>query len=132
MIQPQWEWEEAGHPNICPLIDFFEHRNLYYLILPSTLSPADADAGVAPFPPPPNDLFDLVEQCPVGLPAHLVRSYLGQIADAIAFLHMRGIVHRDIKDENVVFSANGDRCWLIDFGSAGIVRRNGWNSFSGT
>ena len=134
VMQPQWEWEEAkivrGHPNICPLIDFFEDRNFYYLILPSTLPPADT--GVAPFAPPPKDLFDLVEQHPVGLPAHLVRSYLGQIADAIAFLHMRGIVHRDIKDENVVLSANGDRCWLIDFGSAGIVRRNGWNSFSGT
>ena len=109
-----------------------EDRNFYYLILPSTLPAADADTGVTPFPPPPKDLFDLVEQHPVGLPAHLVRSYLGQIADAIAFLHMRGIVHRDIKDENVVLSANGDRCCLIDFGSAGIVRRNGWNSISGT
>ena len=96
------------------------------------LPPADADAGVAPFPPPPKDLSDLVEQHLVGLPAHLVRSYLGQIADAIAFPHIRGIVRRDIKDENVVLSANGDRCWLIDFGSPGIVRRNGWNSFSST
>ena len=140
VMQPQWEWEEGkivrAHPNICPLIDFFEDRNFYYLILPSTLPPldsvpdADADGGL--HRPPPKDLFDLVEQHPLGLPAHLVRSYLGQIADAMAFLHMRGIVHRDIKDENVVLSANGDRCWLIDFGSAGIVRRNGWNSFSGT
>lgn len=136
VMQPQWEWEEGkivrAHPNICPLIDFFEDRNFYYLILPSTLPPLDADPDVGLLPPPPKDLFDLVEQHPMGLPAHLVRSYLGQIADAMAFLHMRGIVHRDIKDENVVLSANGDRCWLIDFGSAGIVRRNGWNSFSGT
>lgn len=137
VMQPEWEWDEGkivrAHPNICPLVDFFEDRNFYYLILPSTLpsldSTSDADLSL---PPPPKDLFDLVEQHPVGLPAHLVRSYLGQIADAMAFLHMRGIVHRDIKDENVVLSANGDRCWLIDFGSAGIVRRNGWNSFSGT
>lgn len=139
VMQPEWEWDEGkivrAHPNICPLVDFFEDRNFYYLILPSTLPSLDstshADAAIG-LPPPPKDLFDLVEQHPVGLPAHLVRSYLGQIADAMAFLHMRGIVHRDIKDENVVLSANGDRCWLIDFGSAGIVRRNGWNSFSGT
>jgi hypothetical protein len=44
---------------------------------------------------------------------------------------MRGIVHRDIKDENVMLSANGERCWLVDFGSAGVVRRAGWNNFSG-
>jgi len=142
VMQPEWEWEEAkivrGHPNICPLIDFFEDRNYYYLVLPSTLPPMDSTSSTdtgedeMPLPPPAKDLFDLVEQHPLGLPAHLVRIYLGQIADAMAFLHMRGIVHRDIKDENVVLSANGDRCWLIDFGSAGIVRRNGWNSFSGT
>jgi len=140
VMQPDWEWQEGkivrAHPNICPLIDFFEDRNFYYLILPSTLpsldSTTDADADLGLLAPPPKDLFDLVEQHPIGLPAHRVRSYLGQIADAMAFLHMRGIVHRDIKDENVVLSANGERCWLIDFGSAGIVRRNGWNSFSGT
>jgi protein-serine/threonine kinase len=140
VMQPDWVWHEGkivrAHPNICPLIDFFEDRNFYYLILPSTLPPVDsthdADADSRLLSPPPKDLFDLVEQHPLGLPAHLVRSYLGQIADAMAFLHMRGIVHRDMKDENVVLSANGDRCWLIDFGSAGIVRRNGWNSFSGT
>ena len=137
MMQPEWEWQEGkivrGHPNICQLIDFFEDRNYYYLILPSTLPPLDSTTTAAPdAPPAAKDLFDLVEQHPLGLPVHLVRSYLGQIADAMAFLHMRGIVHRDIKDENVVLSANGERCWLIDFGSAGIVRRNGWNSFSGT
>ena len=134
VMQPEWEWEEGkivrAHPSICPLIDFFEDRNFYYLILPSTLPSLDSIPD--PDAPPAKDLFDLVEQHPDGLPTHLARSYLGQIADAMAFLHMRGIVHRDIKDENVVLSANGDRCWLIDFGSAGIVRRNGWNSFSGT
>jgi protein-serine/threonine kinase len=122
-------WEEGklvtGHPNICPLIDFFEDKNYYYLILPSALPPPDSE-------PRPKDLFDLVEVYPEGLPSFLIRSYLGQIADAMAFLHNRGIVHRDIKDENVILNSNGDHCWLIDFGSAGVIRKSGWNSFSGT
>lgn len=122
-------WEEGkivtGHPNICPLIDFFEDNFYYYLILPSCLPPPDAE-------PRPKDLFDLVEIHPQGLPPFLIRSYLGQIADAMKFLHARGIVHRDIKDENVVLSADGHHCWLIDFGSSGVVRKGGWNSFSGT
>ncbi|CAE6423862.1 hypothetical protein BN14_01361 [Rhizoctonia solani AG-1 IB] len=72
-----------------------------------------------------------LEMYPQGLPGFLIRSYLGQMADALAFLHSKGICHRDIKDENVVLGPAG-RCWLIDFGSSGVVRRGGWDTFSGT
>lgn len=75
-----------GHPNICPLIDFFEDNHYYYCVLPSTTPEPIPDQ-----PPPPSDLFDLVESYPNGLPAHLVRTYLGQIADAMCFLHSKGI-----------------------------------------
>ncbi|KAI0030673.1 kinase-like domain-containing protein [Vararia minispora EC-137] len=123
-------WEEGkvvkGHPNICPLLDFFEDQNYYYLILPSTVPEAAPNQPV-----PPSDLFDLVESYPDGLPPHLVRTYLGQIADAMSFLHSKGIVHRDIKDENVVLGAY-DRAVLIDFGSSGLVKKGGWDTFSGT
>ncbi|KAJ7103484.1 kinase-like protein [Mycena belliarum] len=124
------EWIEGkvvnGHPNICPLLDFFEDNHYYYLVLPSTLPEQLPDQ-----PSPPSDLFDLVETCPQGLPPFSIRSYLGQIADALAFLHERGIVHRDIKDENVVLGPHG-KCILIDFGSSGLVKRGGWDTFSGT
>jgi serine/threonine protein kinase len=39
------------------------------------------------------------------------------IADALAYVHARGIVHRDIKPSNVLFNAEGD-CYLADFGIA--------------
>ncbi|KDR85039.1 hypothetical protein GALMADRAFT_233637 [Galerina marginata CBS 339.88] len=115
-----------GHPNICPLLDFFEDNHYYYLILPSTTPERLPNS-----PSPPSDLFDLVETYPHGLPPDLIRSYLGQIADAVCFLHSHGIVHRDIKDENVVLGPNG-KCILIDFGSSGLVKKNGWDTFSGT
>lgn len=41
-------------------------------------------------------------------------------------------VHRDVKDENVVLGRKPGSCILIDFGSSGIVKRNGWDTFSGT
>lgn len=115
-----------GHPNICPLLDFFEDNHYYYLVLPST-----TPEPVPGSPPPPADLFDLVESYPNGLPANMIRSYLGQIADALCFLHSKGIVHRDIKDENVVLGPAG-KCVLIDFGSSGLVKKGGWDTFSGT
>jgi protein-serine/threonine kinase len=85
------EWEEGtvvhGHPNICPLNDFFEDQHYYYLILPYTI-PSEGDRLDEPSP---KDLFDLVEAYPQGLPPPLIRTYLGQIADALAFLHKKGI-----------------------------------------
>ena len=126
----QDDWVEGkvvkGHPNICPLLDYFEDNHYYYLVLPFT-SPEPQpgqDSAAA-------DLFDLVEAFPQGLPPHMIRSYLGQMADALAFLHSHGIVHRDVKDENVILGT-GDRAILIDFGSSGLVRKAGWDTFSGT
>ncbi|KAG6336956.1 hypothetical protein ID866_2150 [Astraeus odoratus] len=129
-IGPNECWEEGkivkGHPSICPLLDFFEDNHYYYLVLPSTVPERLFDQ-----PQPPTDLFDLVEAYPDGLPPAQIRSYLGQLADALCFLHSHGIVHRDVKDENVVLGPEG-RCILIDFGSSGLIRKNGWDTFSGT
>jgi hypothetical protein len=154
-----WRWRAGaihrGHPSIIPLLEFFEDAHYYYLILPAAVpsfppspsfplvqfeSAALAERS-SPMPPGsignghankfPSDMFDLVERFPYGLPPALIRGYLGQIADALAFLHSRGICHRDIKDENIVLAEDG-RCWVIDFGSSGVVRKEGWDTFSGT
>jgi protein-serine/threonine kinase len=89
-VGDDFEWVEGkvvkGHPNICPLLDFFEDNHYYYLVLPSTIPEPPPNAPI-----PSSDLFDLVESYPNGLPPSLVRSYLGQIADAMSFLHSKGI-----------------------------------------
>ena len=78
------------------------------------------------------DLFDSVETNPAGLPPFEVRSIVGQLTDAVRFLHSNGIVHRDIKDENVILDGSGN-CQLIDFGSAAQWRPGKrWDTFSGT
>lgn len=89
-MDPDGKWEEGkvvtGHPNICPLLDFFEDNHYYYLVLPSSIPEKKLDEQS-----PPIDLFDLVEAYPQGLPSFDVRSYLGQLADALCFLHSHGI-----------------------------------------
>lgn len=44
-----------------------------------------------------------------------VREVLGQILDALAYVHEHGVVHRDVKPENVLFDQVG-RARLADFG----------------
>ena len=41
-----------------------------------------------------------------------------QLASALAFAHARGVIHRDIKPQNVLVQDGGDRALLADFGIA--------------
>jgi protein-serine/threonine kinase len=90
------DWIEGssvqGHPNICPLLDFFEDHHYYYLIMPYSVPDKHPSPEASEIDePPPKDLFDLVEMYPQGLPPALIRTYLGQLADALCYLHLKGI-----------------------------------------
>lgn len=44
--------------------------------------------------------------------------WFDQVLDAVAYLHDRGIIHRDIKPDNLIKMAQEDRVALVDFGIA--------------
>jgi serine/threonine protein kinase len=92
------------HPHLMPvydtgkiLMDGFAH---YYIVMPYM------EGGT---------LRQRIHRAPLALKA--ASTYLQELADALDYIHARGIVHRDIKSSNVLLDGEG-RCYLADFGIA--------------
>ena len=54
------------------------------------------------------------------LPVATVVELGWQLASTLAYVHARGVIHRDVKPGNVLVDAN-DRCFLADFGVSRLV-----------
>jgi len=106
------------HRNLCEMVSFFEDEKHYYV-------------EMTPFGRPGTDLFDWIELHTAMTEAE-VKSIFHQTCSGIEHLHAEcGIVHRDIKDENVVLD-NGGRVKVIDFGSAAYLKDGPFDTFHGT
>jgi serine/threonine-protein kinase len=101
-----------------------EARSLAAASHPSVVAVYDVDAGD---PAAGRDPFFVMELCSGGsLAARMAGGrrirpdelipVLVSVADGLAELHRRGVVHRDVKPQNILFAA--DRAKLADFGVA--------------
>ncbi|KAH7333737.1 kinase-like domain-containing protein [Rhizoctonia solani] len=91
--------------------------------------------GLSRAPPPDNRIFIVSEFIDNGNLRQLIHdtrqplewplrlSVLTDIARAMAYLHARRCIHRDLKGENLLMTANG-RVKVTDFGFARIAARN--------
>lgn len=106
-----------GHVGIAYLYDWYETVESFILILER--------------PETSIDLFDYIrEQGP--LSEDVSRHILVQIIQAVCHLHACGMVHRDIKDENIVLDRATGLCKLIDFGCGTNLKEGAYTEFSGT
>ncbi|KAG0043786.1 hypothetical protein BGZ83_011046, partial [Gryganskiella cystojenkinii] len=105
------------HSNIVLMMDFFEDEEYYYVEM------ALHGSGM--------DLFDYIELTPY-MTEDEIRTIFKQICDAVYHLHSNKIVHRDIKDENVILDQQG-KIQLIDFGSSAYLKEGKkFDTFCGT
>jgi len=94
------------HPNVSNFIEYFENENNHYLVL-------DRVHG--------SDLFSIIEKRKfVPFSDSEARSMFKQILKAMQYCHKQGIVHRDIKLENILRGSDG-HITLIDFGLCDTV-----------
>src|SRR4051794_4822801 len=100
-----------------------EMRTLAQLDHPSLVTVYDAgDANGQPYLVMQlvegDTLADELRRGPIGLDR--AARYGAALADALAYVHARGFVHRDVKPANVLIAADG-RVHLADFGIARLV-----------
>ena len=55
------------------------------------------------------------------VPPAEARRLLTEVACALAYAHSRGVIHRDIKPDNILLSSEGGRAMVTDFGIARAV-----------
>ena len=90
------------HPNIVTAYDFSTNGDLAYLV---------------------SDFIDggtLADQLGAPLPLEYALTILTPIASALDYAHARGVVHRDIKPQNILLTHDGTPV-LTDFGLAKII-----------
>ncbi len=93
------------HPNIVPIHDFGEVDGAPYLVMAYL----------------PGGTLKSVIGRPVA-PGQAVR-WLASIADALAYAHRRGVIHRDVKPGNILITEEGVPM-LSDFGIAQLLEDN--------
>jgi hypothetical protein len=93
-----------NHPGLVAVYDAGEHAGDGYMVLELVEGPTLRDV--------------LADRAP--LPAHEVAALGATLADALAHVHERGIVHRDLTPANVLCGADGTPR-LTDFGIARLL-----------
>ena len=87
------------HPNLVRVTDFFEEGGNAYLVM-------DFMSG--------HSLAQYIESWGA-IPEAQVLAWAAELLDALAYCHSRGIIHRDVKPQNVIIRPEGQAV-LVDFG----------------
>jgi serine/threonine-protein kinase len=93
---------QLNHPHIVPIFSVDERDDIVYFVM------AECDGESLGARLARTTRAPLVE----------VRRILAEVADALAYAHGKGVVHRDIKPDNILIEKSSGRALVTDFGIA--------------
>ena len=96
---------QLSHAHIVPIYDVGEREGIAYFVM-ALVTGGNLAALLAREPRQP------IEE---------VRRLLCEIADALAYAHLRGVIHRDVKPDNILLDADSGRAIVTDFGIARAI-----------
>jgi len=104
-------------PGVVTLLEFLECDGTFHFIMER--------------PESCMDLFDFITQNGA-MQEDAARNLFTQVVSTVIQCQERGVIHRDIKDENLILNMNNGKLDLIDFGSGSYSQNDPFLEFDGT